>query len=186
MKKIILAVSLVASVFAANAQEKGAFRVGLRGAVNTQSALNDDIERTLGPGAGLSIQYAFTDNITAEVGGNYFFKSEQELLGFKFSTQTTEINVNIKYYVTSETLDFLPENVQLYAFGGLNRTMNKLEDEVNGSSDDNITGFNAGAGVDYLLSDNFGITLQGKYAGVDYGGTGESAIVGNLGAFLSF
>jgi len=189
MKKIILAAALVGSIFAANAQEQGAFRVGLRGSVHTAAAYDDDLAITMGPGLGLSVQYAFTDNITAEVAGNYFLKSEKEIEfpffgNIKYSVQVTELNVNVKYYVTSETLDFLPENLQVYGLGGLNRTSFTAGIE-DATSTENEIGFNAGAGVDYLLSDNFGVTLQGKYVGgIEIGG--ETPIVANLGAFLSF
>ncbi len=98
-------------------------------------------------GLGARFQYGILDALRAEVGFNYFFE--------KHHTTWWDVNINAHYL-----LNLRNEQLYIYPLAGLNYTMknDKIEKD-----EDNHIGLNLGAGIEYELTDHFGINLEYRH-----------------------
>ena len=96
-------------------------------------------------GLGAKVQYEFIDNVRAEASFDYFFKKD-------YMTQW-DINLNAHYVVRAG------DKFSFYPLAGLTILNSKLE----GFDSKSKFGFNAGAGVEYQITESVKLNLEGKY-----------------------
>lgn len=100
-------------------------------------------------GLGARFQYGILDQLRAEVGFNGFFEHNH--------TSWWDVNFNAHYLV-----GLWNERLYIYPLAGLNYSMAKVKD--NGISDEeNHVGLNLGAGIEYELTDHFGVNLEYRH-----------------------
>lgn len=165
IKKITLVAAIVLFAIGANAQIK--FKgIGVGGALGTQAAIT-----TSGVGMGFGVHalglVGITEKIDVEVGIEYFFPSKVSFLGAETKTTLMTINLNGRYNFTEGKAVVYGLAGLSYGFASSKITGSGLMDGTYSSND---IGFNIGAGVDYKLSDNFGVYGQ---AGYTAGSTGQ-------------
>jgi opacity protein-like surface antigen len=159
---IILAVVLgQANVWA---QEKGKFRIGVSGAMGTQSALNDAGNNNVGFGVTFTGDYFASNAFNAALGYTFFFKSSFSSPALSIDLESSTIDLDGKYY-------FLNEGVGVYGLLGFSLGFVKTETTIDlgigpgGTSSLSETkyGMNMGVGADYYLSDRLFLNTQVKY-----------------------
>ena len=96
-------------------------------------------------GLGARFQYGIIDHLRGEVGFNYFFEHKH--------TSWWDVNINAHYLV-----NLFNENFFIYPLAGLNYTMAKFE-----GVETNHIGLNLGAGVEYEISDHWGVNLEYRH-----------------------
>ncbi|MBQ6166732.1 MAG: porin family protein [Muribaculaceae bacterium] len=96
-------------------------------------------------GLGARFQYGIIDHLRGEVGFNYFFEHKH--------TSWWDVNINAHYLV-----NLFNENFFIYPLAGLNYTMAKFE-----GVEKNHIGLNLGAGVEYEISDHWGVNLEYRH-----------------------
>jgi outer membrane protein W len=164
MKKHLFAsFMLVAILGQANviAQEKGDFRVGVTGALGTQSSVSGSSDAGLG--LTFTGDYFVTDAIDISLGYTFFFKSSASLPSSEVSLESGTVDLDGKYY-------FLNESVGVYGLFGLSlgfATITTTIDFGNGPTvfpvSDSKFAMNMGAGADYYLGDKLFLNGQAKY-----------------------
>lgn len=142
VKTLALALIMMCSFTAVQAQEKGQSVAG----VNFGWGVGGhDFNHV---GLGMKYAYGLTDNLRLELGGMYYF--EHKTYDF------FDLNLNAHYlFNVAEKTYVYP----IFGFSGLFGTEHKV--------DDNDTfarfGVNLGAGGQYNITDDFGVTLEAKY-----------------------
>lgn len=100
-------------------------------------------------GLGARFQYGIIDHLRAEVGFNGFFAHKH--------TTWWDVNLNAHYL-----LGLWNQQLYFYPLVGLNYTMTKVKID-NVSDEENHVGLNVGAGVEYELTDHFGVNLEYRH-----------------------
>ncbi len=98
-------------------------------------------------GLGARFQYGVIDHLRGEVGFNFFFEQDH--------TTWWDVNVNAHYLVNLRNEQFF-----FYPLAGLNYTM-KNDKRVEG--EDNHVGLNLGAGLEYEISERWGVNLEYRH-----------------------
>lgn len=98
-------------------------------------------------GLGAKFQYTVIDHVRAEVGFNYFFKKHHQSMW--------DVNLNAHYLI-----NVYQDRVLLYPIAGL--SFASVENEFD--KDINRIGLNLGAGAQYMLNDNVGVTLEYRHS----------------------
>lgn len=119
-------------------------------------------------GVGIRYQYGFLEQLRGEVGFNYFFDHDHK--------SWCDVNVNAHWL-----LNVLNERFYIYPIVGFNYTMTKFKtpayDEQYIDADGNITnvkhpavseeknhiGLNVGAGLEYELTEHWGVNLEYRH-----------------------
>jgi outer membrane protein X len=110
-------------------------------------------------GLGAKFQYTIIDHVRAEVGFNYFFKKD-------FHTMW-DANLNAHYLI-----NVYQEKLLLYPIAGLcfasvsfdeKGAMKKWDYVGDDYNDTNRFGLNLGAGAEYLINENIGVTLEYRH-----------------------
>ena len=143
MKKILsLACALMLGVGFASAQV-------LQGetAVGANLVYGSEIESA---GIGARFQYGVTDQLRAEVGLNHFFEHKH--------LSWWDVNINAHYLV-----GLLNDQLYIYPLAGLNYTMVDFKGELNVKGEENHIGLNIGAGIEYEISEHWGINLEYRH-----------------------
>lgn len=96
-------------------------------------------------GLGAKVQYEFIDNWRGEASFNYFFKKDY--------CTFWDVNLNLHY------LFKVSDKFNVYPLAG----MTLLSTKVEGLDSKSKFGFNAGAGVEYSLTDKLKVNAEGKY-----------------------
>lgn len=153
MKKIFALMSaLVLGVATSMAQvEKGDIAVG------GNLVYGSGIENL---GFGARFQYTIIDHVRAEVGFNYFFKKNYQSMW--------DANLNAHYLIS-----VYQDKLFLYPIVGLNFSSLSFDEkgaakefgaQAEDAHDDiNRFGLNLGAGAQYMITDNFGVTLEYRH-----------------------
>ena len=138
MKKIItLVCALVIGVGFANAQvHQGETAAGIN------LVYGSEIESM---GIGARFQYGVLDQLRAEVGFNYFFEHNH--------VSWWDVNLNAHWLV-----GLWNEQLYIYPLAGVNYTMKKI-----GSDEENHVGLNLGAGLEYEITDHFGVNFEYRH-----------------------
>lgn len=138
MKKIItLVCALVIGVGFANAQvHQGETAAGIN------LVYGSEIESM---GIGARFQYGVLDQLRAEVGFNYFFEHNRR--------SWWDVNLNAHWLV-----GLWNEQLYIYPLAGVNYTMTK-----EGSDEENHVGLNLGAGLEYEITDHFGVNFEYRH-----------------------
>lgn len=100
-------------------------------------------------GIGARFQYGILDQLRAEVGFNYFFEHDRKTWW--------DVNINAHYL-----FGVWNEKLYLYPIAGLNYTM-KTEKESEVSDEDNHVGLNLGAGIEYEITEHFGVNFEYRH-----------------------
>ncbi len=140
MKKILtLVCALMLGIGFAQAQvHQGETAVGLN------LVYGSEIESL---GIGPRFQYGILDQLRAEVGINYFFEHNH--------MSWWDVNINAHYLV-----GLWNERLFIYPLAGLNYTMVDFKGDLNEKGEENHVGLNLGAGVEYELTEHFGVNLE--------------------------
>ena len=101
-------------------------------------------------GLGARFQYGVTDQLRAEVGLNYFFE-HNHLSGW-------DVNINAHYLV-----GLMNDQLYIYPLAGVNYTMVDYKGEQDMKGEENHIGLNVGAGIEYELSERFGVNLEYRH-----------------------
>lgn len=106
-------------------------------------------------GLGARFQYGILDQLRAEVGFNFFFEHNH--------TTWWDVNLNAHYL-----LNLWNHQLYFYPLAGLNYSMTKIsartiDGEKFPSDEENHIGINVGAGVEYELTDHFGVNLEYRH-----------------------
>ena len=143
MKKILLLVcALMLGMGTANAQvQQGETAVG------ANLVYGSEIESM---GIGARFQYGILDQLRAEVGLNYFFEHNH--------TSWWDVNINAHYLVR-----LWNEQLYIYPLAGLNYTMTKGKLPGMRADEENHVGLNLGAGVEYEITNHFGVSLEYRH-----------------------
>ena len=92
-------------------------------------------------GIGPRFQYGILDQLRAEVGLNYFFEHNH--------MSWWDVNIN--------------ERLFIYPLAGLNYTMVDYKGDLNEKGEENHVGLNLGAGIEYELTEHFGVNLEYRH-----------------------
>ena len=143
MKKIItLVCALVIGVGFANAQvHQGETAAGIN------LVYGSEIESM---GIGARFQYGVLDQLRAEVGFNYFFEHNH--------VSWWDVNLNAHWLV-----GLWNEQLYIYPLAGVNYTMTKISLPGEGSDEENHVGLNLGAGLEYEITDHFGVNFEYRH-----------------------
>ena len=155
MKKqiiILVLVTLFASI-TAFAQEKGDGRLFVSMAAGTKAALNNNGESTLGLGVSLTDDYFLFNKFALVTSYTYFFPSTEILsTGQEISIDANALNIDVKYYLLANGID-------LYGLFGISFASATASptDLVGFATEEKVnkTGYNAGAGIDFHLGENY-------------------------------
>ena len=116
-------------------------------------------------GVGIRYQYGFLDQLRGEIGFNYFFDHDHK--------SWCDVNVNAHWL-----LNVLNDQFYIYPIVGFNYTMTKFKtkehyevDSETGESikiparseEKNHIGLNVGAGVEYELTEHWGVNLEYRH-----------------------
>ena len=143
MKKIItLVCALVIGVGFANAHvHQGETAAGIN------LVYGSEIESM---GIGARFQYGVLDQLRAEVGFNYFFEHNH--------VSWWDVNLNAHWLV-----GLWNEQLYIYPLAGVNYTMTKISLPGEGSDEENHVGLNLGAGLEYEITDHFGVNFEYRH-----------------------
>ena len=155
MKKVLMIAAMMLMSMGAFAQEAGQMAIGANAAYGFASNY-----KTFGLGA--KFQYGITEDFRAEASGTYFFKKDY--------TSAWDVNLTVHYVIpVSEGLNVYPLlgptlfgiKVDVpdisFSFGG--DTYHSGE----ASASETRFGVNAGAGIEYFISENFKVNFEAKY-----------------------
>ncbi len=101
-------------------------------------------------GVGARFQYGILDQLRAEVGFNYFFEHNH--------MSWWDVNINAHYL-----LGLWNNQLYIYPLAGVNYTMVDFKGEANDLGEENHIGLNLGAGVEYEITDHFGVNLEYRH-----------------------
>ena len=101
-------------------------------------------------GIGARFQYGVLDQLRAEVGLNYFFE--------KNHLTWWDVNINAHYLV-----GLWNDQLFIYPLAGLNYTMVNYNGELNEKGEENHVGLNLGAGIEYEITDHFGVNFEYRH-----------------------
>lgn len=101
-------------------------------------------------GIGARFQYGILDQLRGEVGLNYFFEHNH--------MSWWDVNINAHYLVGLKNDKFY-----IYPLAGLNYTMVNYSGELNNKGEENHVGINLGAGLEYEITDHFGVNLEYRH-----------------------
>ena len=101
-------------------------------------------------GLGARFQYGILDQLRAEVGFNGFFEHNH--------TSCWEVNINAHYL-----LNLRHEQLYIYPIAGLNYTMVDFKGELNPKGEENHVGLNLGAGLEYEITEHFGVNFEYRH-----------------------
>ena len=129
-------------------------------------------------GIGPHVKYCFTDALRANLSGNYYFK--------RHGVNAYDVNLEANY------LFDLGEKVRLYPLAGVALGIWHADAtdvlmfggpsvHVDGQTDTKVGG-NVGGGIDYLISDHFGLNAEVKYQIISH----ASQVVFGIGASYRF
>lgn len=167
MKKILLLFVMATTMMMANA-ESGEWAVGGQVVYGTKAET---------AGIGPHVKYCFTDAFRANLSGNYYFKHH--------GVNAFDVNLEANY------LFDLGEKVRLYPLAGVvlgiwhadgvDVSYGGMNFGVDGKTDSKFGG-NVGGGIDYLISDHFGLNAEVKYQFISH----ASQMVFGIGASYRF
>ena len=101
-------------------------------------------------GLGARFQYGIWDQLRAEVGLNYFFEHNH--------VSWCDVNLNAHYL-----LGLWNEQLYIYPLAGVNYTMTKVKLPGENSDEENHIGLNLGAGIEYELTEHWGVNLEYRH-----------------------
>lgn len=101
-------------------------------------------------GLGARFQYGILDQLRAEVGFNGFFEHNH--------TSWWDVNLNAHYLVGLSN-----DRLYIYPLAGVNYTMTKVKLPGEASDEENHVGLNLGAGVEYELTEHFGVNVEYRH-----------------------
>lgn len=101
-------------------------------------------------GIGIRYQYGILDQLRAEIGVNYFFE--------KNHMSWWDVNLNAHYLV-----GLWNEQLYIYPIAGLNYTMVDFKGELDDKGEKNHVGLNLGAGVEYEITNHFGVNFEFRH-----------------------
>ena len=101
-------------------------------------------------GIGARFQYGILDQLRTEVGFNYFFEHKH--------MSCWDVNINAHYLV-----GLANDRFYIYPLAGLNYTMIDYKGEHNEKGEENHIGLNLGAGLEYELTEHFGVNLEYRH-----------------------
>ena len=101
-------------------------------------------------GLGARFQYGILDQLRAEVGFNGFFEHNH--------TSWWDVNLNAHYLVGLSN-----DKLYIYPLAGLNYTMVDFKGDLNPKGEENHVGLNLGAGVEYELTEHFGVNVEYRH-----------------------
>lgn len=101
-------------------------------------------------GLGARFQYGILDQLRAEVGFNGFFEHNH--------TSWWDVNLNAHYLVNLRN-----EQLYIYPLAGVNYTMTKVKLPGESSDEENHVGLNLGAGIEYELTEHFGVNFEYRH-----------------------
>ncbi len=167
MKKLLLLFVMVAAVMTANA-EGGEWAAGGQVVYGTKAET---------AGIGLHLKHCFTDAIRANLSSNYYFKHQ--------GVNAFDVNLEANYLFS------VGEKVRLYPLAGVvlgiwhadgvNVSYGGLDFGVDGQTDSKFGG-NVGGGIDFPLSDHWGLNAEVKYQMISH----ASQVVFGVGASYRF
>lgn len=155
MKKLFSIVCMMLISTAMFAQQ-GKMAIG----VNANYGLHSDYKNL---GFGVKGQYGFTDNLRAELSGNYFLEKD--------NCTMWDVNLNAHYVIP------VSNGIAVYPLAGVSLLGTKVDiSEISynvpgygnvggggGSASDTSFGFNAGAGVEFAITNSLKANIEGKY-----------------------
>ena len=148
---MMIAVMMVVALTVNAQNEPGKMAIG----ANLNYGMHKDYKNI---GFGAKFQYNITDAIRGEASGNYFLKKDY--------MNVWDVNLNFHYLIP------VGESCKIYPLVGV--TLMGVKVEVpsftyegitygGGSASDTSVGVNAGAGIEYYLSESFKLNLEAKY-----------------------
>lgn len=146
MKKFMMIAALMLMSVGAFAQ--GKFAIG----ANAGVALYGNEYNPFGIGA--KLQYEFTENLRAEAAYNYWFAKKVDILGTEFKSGVMDIDLTLQYLIP------VADKVKVYPLAGANLGITHGDMLAEQQS---MIGFQAGAGIEYYISDNVKVNLDAKY-----------------------
>jgi outer membrane protein X len=167
MKKIILIIVMAAAALMANA-ESGEWNVGGQVVYGTKAET---------AGIGLHVKNCLTDAIRLNLSSNYYFKHA--------GVNAFDVNLEANYLVN------VGEKVRLYPLAGvcvgiwhadgIDVSYGGMHFGVDGQTESKFGG-NLGGGIDYLVSEHFGLNAEVKYQIISH----ASQVVFGIGASYRF
>ena len=101
-------------------------------------------------GIGARFQYGILDQLRAEVGFNYFFEHNH--------LSWWDVNVNAHYLV-----GLWNNQLYIYPLAGLNYTMVNYKGDLDVKGEENHVGPNLGAGIEYEITEHFGVNFEYRH-----------------------
>ena len=101
-------------------------------------------------GVGARFQYGVTDQLRTEVGLNYFFEHNH--------LSWWDVNINAHWLVALRN-----DQLYIYPLAGLNYTMVDFKGDMNDLGEENHIGLNLGAGIEYEITDHWGVNLEYRH-----------------------
>jgi outer membrane protein X len=168
MKKILFVLMMAATMLVANA-ESGEWAVGGQVVYGTKAET---------AGIGPHVKYCLSDAFRMNLSGNYYFKHK--------GVSAFDVNLEANY------LFDVGEKVRLYPLAGVCLGIWHADAtdvlmfggpsvHVDGQTDTKVGG-NVGGGIDYLISDHFGLNAEVKYQIISH----ASQVVFGIGASYRF
>lgn len=101
-------------------------------------------------GLGARFQYGVLDKLRAEVGFNGFFEHNH--------MSWWDVNLNAHWLVR-----LMHDQFYFYPIVGLNYTMVDFKGDLNDKGEENHIGLNVGAGLEYELTEHFGLNIEYRH-----------------------
>ncbi len=166
MKKLFMIAMMAMAALTVSAQDKK-MAVG----VNVNYGMESGFKQF---GFGAKFQYEFIENFRGEVSGDYFLKKDgitiwDANLNFHYLIPLSD---NLKVYPllglsvigSKVNVDIMDEDKGEEQFG-TTAEYNQYKEGADGASSSSTNfGFNAGAGIEYYLSESFKLNFEAKYA----------------------
>lgn len=153
-KRVMMLAAAVMMACTMNAQQAGDLAIG----GNLNYSLHSDIKQF---GIGAKMQYSVTDAIRIEPSFNYFFKKDY------FSSWDVNINAHYVFNVAPKWNVYPLVGITLVgAKAHLSDIADDWGDELGdavGDESETRFGGNVGAGVEYLINDQWSIDFEAKY-----------------------
>lgn len=148
MKKLMMIAAMMIMTIAASAQD-GKMAAG----VNVNYGTSSDYSQL---GLGAKFQYEFLENVRGEVSGNYFLPKDDHYIW--------DLNLNFHYLVgLGEKANVYPLVGLSYMTSGASGDAKKYLEALGADTSDSNIGFNAGAGIEYFVSEKFKLNAEVKY-----------------------
>lgn len=101
-------------------------------------------------GLGARFQYGVIDQLRAEVSFNGFFQHNH--------LSWWDVNLNAHYLVALKNDKFY-----IYPLAGINYTMVDYKGDLNDKGEENHVGLNVGAGLEYEITDHWGVNMEYRH-----------------------